>query len=827
MAGAVKSACYASLMRRIVDALLLAAIVAFGATLRFSGVATPSLWLDEILDYDVATRLTHEPLWRWLTGFASEHGPLFFATELAGRVAQTPEQSARFAPALFGVAAIVLAAVGCRLSVGSGEPGVEGRSAERTKSDTRHPTADSRPAPGTRQLTAGIAPTFALLLAGSPLAIYYSREARPYALLMLLATAIMALLLSAGSTSPAFRQPSNEGRLIAPLAIAVLVLTLFSTSGAAPLLIAAAITASVAFLLDRRRLYAVFSIGSFVSAALVPLLYRRMPGSSASAGFRPLTARFFQRLLQSFSVAAVDVTTIRRAAYVVAAFALIGAIELIRRDRVRGAIVIGMALLPIAVSLVALWRLRHWYAVRYVATALPAYLLLVAIGITALLRLLFRGRSAVAAPIIAIVVAAFIVREGWPAARTEPYLKLNWRVIAATIHEHAHARDAVLTTNDWSYVCLDFYLRRLPPRVRLLSAAESASRAASVVAHNTPVWIVSAGFHRPGDVGDWSCQYPVVMASPLESFRLHYAPGLQHLLLNRLTPADTRALTARYPTHVMHLGAESDFFLGGGWYGPEDSGDAVSRWTGPEPVSAMLIASANIDHRLLLRMMPFDYRGAPPQVATISLNAAPLARVTLDRGWKNYSFEVPRSRWRDGVNFLTVAFSRATTPASLDPGSHDFRPLAGRFNLIALTPAGAATLPDSRPELTRAFRINEPAPELLDENAWWRGRTRSARTLNRPALTTLLGRLGFDPQTTIPRLDSGTVDVGELAETLAYDSACLSDSDFLHIAYATLAGRSIDSGGERYFADALKKKETRLGVVRALVESEEFKRTMR
>jgi Domain of unknown function (DUF4214) len=818
MAGGVKCACYASPMRRIADVVLFSAIVAIGTFLRFGGIAEPSLWLDEILDYDVATRLSHEPLWRWLTGSASEHGPLFFASELAGRIARTPELAARFAPALFGVAAIVVAWFAARTVEGVGSPrsgvGVQG---------------ETTPIPNTRHATAGIAPTFALLLAGSPLAIYYSREARPYALLMLLATALLALLLRAavesrGGAVSGLSAVQPRDRATTRLIFVVLLLALFSTSGATPLLIATAITAGIAFLLDRRRFYALYALMALVAAALVPLLYRRMPGSAAAAGFRPLSARFFQRLLQSFSVAAVDGMTIRRAAYVVAALAVIGAVALVRRDRVRGAIVIGMTLLPIAVTLSALWRLRHWYAVRYVATALPAYLLLVAIGITALLRLILRGRSAAAVPILAIVAAGFIVREGWPAARTEPYRKLNWRVIAATIHEHAHARDAVLTTNDWSYVCLDFYLRHLPPRVRLLSAAESSARAASVVAHNTPVWIVSAGFHRAGDVGDWSCQYPVVMASPLESFRLHYAPGLQHLLLNRLTPADTRALVARYPSHVMHLGAENDVFLGGGWYGSEGSGGDVSRWTGPEPVSAMLIASAGIDHRLLLRMMPFDYGGAPPQIATISLNAAPLARVPLDRGWKDYTFEVPRARWREGVNFLTVAFSRARAPASLDPTARDLRPLAGRFNLIAVTPAGAPMPSDSRSELTRAFRINESGSALLDENTWWRGRARSTQTFNRTALTALLGRLAFDPQTTLPKLDRGAVDLEELAETVAYDSDCLNDSDFLHIAYATLVGRSIDANGERYFGAALKKKETRVGVVRALVESEEFVR---
>src|SRR3954447_2270373 len=318
-------------MRRIGEWLLLAAIVIFGAVLRFGGLAIPSLWLDEILDYDVATKLTHEPLWRWLTGFASEHGPLFFASELAGRFAHAPEFAARFAPAVFGCVALV-AVFGCRVS------GVGEDFAERA--------------------------TFALLLAGSPLAIYYSREARPYALLILLATLMLA----------AFLRPSAPPReTILPFAIPLL--ALFTTSGAGPLLVASAITAAIAFAINRRRFFAIYAIASLIAAALIPLLYRRMPGNAAAAGFRPLTARFFQRLLQSFSIGAVDVTTVHRAAYVVAILALVGAIALLIRDRLRGAIVIGMAVLPIVVSMAALWKLRHWYAVRYIATALPAYLL--------------------------------------------------------------------------------------------------------------------------------------------------------------------------------------------------------------------------------------------------------------------------------------------------------------------------------------------------------------------------------------------------------------------------------------------------------------------
>ena len=40
--------------------------------------------------------------------------------------------------------------------------------------------------------------------------------------------------------------------------------------------------------------------------------------------------------------------------------------------------------------------------------------------------------------------------------------------------------------------------------------------------------------------------------------------------------------------------------------------------------------------------MPFDYAGARPQIATISLNGAPIARFALDPGWRDYTFDIDR-----------------------------------------------------------------------------------------------------------------------------------------------------------------------------------------
>lgn len=54
--------------------LLLAALVAGGALLRFHRLGVPSLWLDEILTYEIAEESGRLPPWAWLTGFERRRG---------------------------------------------------------------------------------------------------------------------------------------------------------------------------------------------------------------------------------------------------------------------------------------------------------------------------------------------------------------------------------------------------------------------------------------------------------------------------------------------------------------------------------------------------------------------------------------------------------------------------------------------------------------------------------------------------------------------------------------------------------------------------------
>jgi len=128
---------------------LLVAALAVAAFLRLDRLGAPSYWLDEILGDTLTTHaLQKAPWWQWISGLETEHGPLYYATQAATRLFGRGEAAGRSAAALFGLITIPLVCFAARSPI------------------------------------AGIAA--AILLAASPVHVYYSREARPYSLLMLL-----------------------------------------------------------------------------------------------------------------------------------------------------------------------------------------------------------------------------------------------------------------------------------------------------------------------------------------------------------------------------------------------------------------------------------------------------------------------------------------------------------------------------------------------------------------------------------------------------------------------------------------------------------------
>ncbi|HUP50125.1 MAG TPA: glycosyltransferase family 39 protein [Thermoanaerobaculia bacterium] len=768
--------------RRLLAALAaLAAVLAVAAMLRFESLGQPSFWLDEILGYDLTTAATARPWWAWLAGFDAEHGPLYYATQLIGRVVSDPETAARWVPALLGTATILLVwMAGTALGAGA---------------------------------TAGLCA--AVLLAASPLHVYYSREGRPYALAMLLAAAMLVALL-------------RGSRWFYPLVAAAL----YTSAVAAPLIAAAAVAAIGSALLQadpvaRRRGLAA---GGAALAALgaVPLLYRGAGGSSSTLPFPELDAAFLDTLVRAFGVSAIGSEERGRTAVAILVLAVAGAVSLLARDRRRGVIVVSMAVLPVVVALAALRLTDHWYAVRYLSPALPAYIVLAAAGISAAARAVSERlrRPAAVEWAVALAAAGAIVAQTIPGARYEPHQKLDWRLIASTLWHHAGEGDLVIAAEGWSNVSLGFYLRSLPPRVRLFEVGRPEI-AEALLSENGRAWLVTAGYSGPSRVAEWICRFPVVLSSRLEGFRMHYAPGPADFLRARSTIHERRAVAAASGSNslTLSMGREDGIFLDSSWADAEGTGEDTFRWVVGREATVTLPLTGRKDRVLTMRASPLSHRGLPPQVMHVSLNGTAAGEITMPAGLDDYELRLPATAWRpDGANVLEIRFSRAHAPADLDPSLSDPRPLSAAFHMIRAGDAGAPASPAPSPPF-RAIRLQEltpagPAPYLDALTARRREKTKLTR-LDRDAVEPLLGRLGFDPVVAWPRLAAGETAIEHLLESLATSSACEDDRAFIRRAWLALFERAPNPIEQRVLLSLLRSEGSRMALISRIARMDE------
>ncbi len=709
--------------RHTKDAIAVVAIAA-GAFLRFDGLGVPSYWLDEILGQTLTTRTAEQPWWRWLAGFAEEHGPLYYASQWAGRLFGTSEFAGRLLPAIFGLITIALI---------------------------------------WRATRSCVAP---ILLAVSPLAVYYSREARPYALLMMLTAALIVLMLPR-TGRPGF---SPAAGLKPGLPEALLLALAYTSAVGAPVIAAALI---VALVLRRWRVAG----AAAVALALVALLYR--PSDQISAGFAGVGS---MTLLRTFSVSALGSPVGGRVAVAMLVFAVIGGIALARKDRRAAIVIIGMTLLPGAIAIIALKTFDHWYGARYIAPALIGYVMLAAYGMAALARHF--------APVLAIVIAW----QAWPAARVEGFQKLDWRAIAGKIHGYARPHDLVIAAEPWSEVALRYYLNRLPPKVQL-EGVPYAPVTEGLVRDGT--WLVTSGFNDTTSRG-WMCRYPLVLASPLERFRMHYAKG--DFLRERAGPAEFRAVSAALGPHVLiDLAAPQNRWLDSGWADPEGL-----RWAVGTRAAVTIPRWGARDRTIRMRVMPMHHATLPPQTLRASVNGRPVGEITLAPGWSEPAIQAPASAWRDGMNTISFDFGRAAAPADLDPRASDHRKLAVAFEWIVVDDfPGAPT--------QHAYAVHIASAPFIDETSAWR----RTRTRFPPAPPALAGRLGFDPEA------ASRAHLEDLVESVAYGSDCEDDHAFRQRAFALILDRPPDRHEEAALATVPR---TRVPV--RLTKSEEFRRVV-
>ncbi|MGD8627090.1 MAG: interleukin-like EMT inducer domain-containing protein, partial [Anaerolineae bacterium] len=109
--------------------------------------------------------------------------------------------------------------------------------------------------------------------------------------------------------------------------------------------------------------------------------------------------------------------------------------------------------------------------------------------------------------------------------------------------------------------------------------------------------------------------------------------------------------------------------LGEGWAGAEEIQGSTARWAVAQGARLFLPAHEAAGYRLTARLLPLDYPGAGPQMATLVANGRRLETVGLAPGWNDYAWQVPAGVVQPGLNDLRFEFGRLDAPAEVLPGN--------------------------------------------------------------------------------------------------------------------------------------------------------------
>lgn len=447
-----------SLSPRLVQWSALCGLLLLGAFLRLYQLEYKSLWVDEILQVNVARGGIAGVL-------ANAHRhvlgapPLDYLVTAVIRLVGENEFILRFPPVAWGVLTIALSFVLARRQSGS------------------------RP----------VAISSAVLITAAPLIVRFSQEARfyslPIALLVLLVYAFLR----------AWQKPTTLRWILFSLVTFVAYFAHYYVIFAVAALGLAALIGSLPFFRDRPRDLRQAWIG-FIAAAAVPslllLAWFKFEGFTGQAIHQfippPLADLLLSPVVDPISAMPEQrIFLIVVGGFIFPLLALWSLATSIRARRMWGITLALVVLLGVAGVLIADWRASYFYTSRQVLFFVPFYLILVADGLVGVVRSFLRRESwAVAGTALALgsllFVFSFSLRGGYDLP------KQDWRGAAEFFSQNfAHAANLTLSSPNGLKQFLIFY----EPSLEQHFVAEADLPALDP---NTRVWFVTLGENMPG-----------------------------------------------------------------------------------------------------------------------------------------------------------------------------------------------------------------------------------------------------------------------------------------------------------------------------------------
>jgi hypothetical protein len=587
------------------------AIVAVAGYWRLAGLGTPGLWLDEVLG---------------VRGIGPEHGPVYYAIMRATAQESPNEILTRLPFALAGLASVVVAFLAGRVASGP---------------------------------WLGIGAASAI--AASPIHIYYSREARPYALLLLCGFVGLLALARASRTE----RPWPWMALLAAASVAALFV---SANGVA--LVAALLAAAIWVLpLSWRSALVWLAAISVTGGACGYIAHVYYPSPAAPLATLPAASAIVGAsapLLGPMFAGHREMSPVPLAAWIGLALAGLGTVAIsLRTPRVALALmtaaIVGLAL-PVTLML---W-IQHGISARYALSALPALTLLAA-GPLAVLDRLERPWTRLGHwQVLAAVVLLFALGEAQERPRRAAYLeKADWRKVSSIVLERSAPGDTVIVSNDWSEICLSYYMPKVPSARKIVNVHESLDEAQRVAAAAKRALLIAAGTHFTSyAVPRWmEVSLPKVWHGGRENIQIVYYPDRTAYLENATTrkevEADEERLTSMLRSRLDMTVNARDYLLSG-WHDRETYGrDIPFRWADGTAAIYLPVARRTPTH-LVTRVRRHPNLGQAG-VLDVRANGVSVSQTVFNGEWQDVAVRIPPGYLKVGAN--VIEFRTSATPA--------------------------------------------------------------------------------------------------------------------------------------------------------------------
>jgi hypothetical protein len=136
------------------------------------------------------------------------------------------------------------------------------------------------------------------------------------------------------------------------------------------------------------------------------------------------------------------------------------------------------------------------------------------------------------------------------------------------------------------------------------------------------------------------------------------------------------------PYGRIEVGGDDQWLIDEGWHQPEQEGTVSFRWATAR-ASLLIPLDHTDDLRVQVRLHAFGYPGAPEQTVNLAVNGQATGSAIVSPGWHTAEIFVPRARWREGVNHVSLVFGWERRPAEVGLGG-DARPLAGAVDYVRI-----------------------------------------------------------------------------------------------------------------------------------------------